>query len=830
MKLRYIIGAFLLGLGLTLSCEREQPMTLSEIQVPQSIVSIDVAGGITQLQFTAQSDWSIDEASLGEWLTATPMSGGAGEAAVTFSAEATTSTRTAEVHINCGTKTQYITVIQFAQKAEPVILTVSEALAKIKAVDKGDGNSYYVDGEYYVNGIVCRIDEISTQYGNATFYLSENGKFEEGKWLEVYRAKWLENKAFSTGNEFSVGDEITIVGKLMSYKGNTPETVQGEAHVYKHSKSLISVNDFSFEKLPAIDTTFHMVVTASESPLLVTSDSPWLQLMSVTEDGAYVLHADENTKTAERTATISIQGPTALKSVSITQRGIPATGSSVSDIVAMSDDSQVQTLPSTVVVALTTKGAVLSDGVKAIYAYGEAAAALSVGDGVSMSAKKITYGGVPELTDITAVDVDSQNNPFQAPAAEDITDRAGEYAATEAEYIKLSGTLTVSGNYYNLTLDAFADGSKQGSIAAPVEALNASSYAGRKITVTGWFNGLGSNGKYINIIATKIEEYADNPKGTETNPFTASEARAWVLENLASGEVSSESYFVKGIISKFAVSREVEQTFTNCASFGNASFYITDDGTDSDNWFEAYQVYYLGNRKWVEGDPDVKPGDEVVICGPLTLYTPSSGEPVPETTGKGTAYIYSLNAGGGDEPGGDEPGGDDPIELGPFDSNVLVFTTGASCYTDNVVNVTYGEQVYENVANMKFGTSKKFGEGYLTIPGGTRKISFYAVGWNGASATLKISICLSWTEGQTPSEMTYREFASKKVQENSGASGSAPYSIVVTDDDRYEIEFSQAVGGTVNEAGTYLKVETVDGEEGYKGYRAFVFGIQCTAE
>ena len=282
---------------------------------------------------------------------------------------------------------------------------------------------------------------------------------------------------------------------------------------------------------------------------------------------------------------------------------------------------------------------------------------------------------------------------------------------------------------------------------------------------------------------------------------------------------------MKGIISKFAVSKGVEQTFTNCAQYGNASFFLTDDGTDSADNFEAYQVYYLGNKMWVEGDPDVKVGDEVVIYGPLTLYQPSSGDPVAETTGKGTAYIYSLNAGGGDE-----PGGDDPIELGPFDSNVLAFTTGANCYTDNVVNVTYGEQVYENVANMKFGTSKKFGEGYLTIPGGTRKISFYAVGWNGASATLKISACLSWTEGQTPSEMTYMEFASKKVQENSGASGSAPYSIVVTDDDRYEIEFPQAVGGTANEVGTYLKVETVDGEEGYRGYRAFVFGIQCTAE
>ena len=41
---------------------------------------------------------------------------------------------------------------------------------------------------------------------------------------------------------------------------------------------------------------------------------------------------------------------------------MPATGVSVSEIIAMDDKSQVKTLPSTVVVALTSRGAVLSDG------------------------------------------------------------------------------------------------------------------------------------------------------------------------------------------------------------------------------------------------------------------------------------------------------------------------------------------------------------------------------------------------------------------------------------------------------------------------------------
>ena len=153
---------------------------------------------------------------------------------------------------------------------------------------------------------------------------------------------------------------------------------------------------------------------------------------------------------------------------------------------------------------------------------GEQAAALKLGDGVSMAAEKTTYNGVPELTNITEVFVDSEGNPVNHPDAVDITAQAGTYEAAEAEYVKLTGTLSVSGNYYNIALDAFPEGDKQGSIVYPVEGLEAKSFDGKKITVTGYFNGLSSKGKYINIIATKIVEAVDNPKGTVDNPYLAS--------------------------------------------------------------------------------------------------------------------------------------------------------------------------------------------------------------------------------------------------------------------------------------------------------------------
>lgn len=673
MKYKSLFAALFLGLALV-ACKQEPVGTLAEIQVSESYVSLNVDGGSSTITINTSKEWSVDAASVPEWLTIEPMSGYLGPYTLTFSAGATTSTNKAEVKIICGDKTQYINVIQYAQAAEVVPMTVAEAIALIKTIDKGDGQSYNLDGEYCVKGIVCKIDEISTSYGNATYYLSDDGKFVDGQWLEVYRGFWLNGAKFTKGDEFAVGDALTIMGQLMSYKG-IPETVQNTAYVTKYEKSLIGVDDFPFEKLPAKDTTFHMVVKAAESPLLVNSDSEWLQITGVTSDGKYVLHADENTRTAERTATVSIQGPTALKSVSITQKGIEATGSTVSEIIAMDDNSMVQTLPSTVVVALTTKGAVVSDGEKAIYVYGDKAAALKVGDGVQIDAKKTTYNGVPELTDITAVAVDSEGNPVSYPEAVDVTAQAVEYTASEAEYIKLSGTLAVSGNYYNLTLDGVDPATKQGSLVYPVDELDAKSYNGQKITVTGFFNGLSSGGKYLNVIVTKISEFVDNPKGTLTNPYEASELAAL----MKSGTIPEGEIYARGTIN----------TIDNVnLQYGNAQYWLSDDGSSAD--LEVYRGFWYNGDKFTSED-QIKVGDVVVVYGKVKMYNET-----PEFDANNR--IVTLN-------GKALPSGDGTAE-NPFNVTKLadmllagetiegeVYAKGIICKIDNV-NLQYGNAQY----------------------------------------------------------------------------------------------------------------------------------------
>ncbi|MEE3465951.1 MAG: BACON domain-containing carbohydrate-binding protein [Candidatus Cryptobacteroides sp.] len=640
MKLKYIIASLLAGVTLFSACEKEADHYLSDIKVDKSYVGFPKEGGSQTIKLTAAASWTIEISEDDEeWLLATPASGAAGNFDVVLTALPDEEGNETQIYVVCNGQKQIIKVTQEAgEKPEPTVMTIAEALEVIRPLGEGDT----APGTFRIKGIVCKISEISTQYGNATYYLSDDGSMSgtskaDYNWIQVYRGLWLNGGAFTKGDEFGIGDELVVEGQLMDYKG-TPETKEKTAYVVSITKSLIDVAPFDFEKLPAIDTTFHMTVTAKESPLLLNCDSEWLQIAGVETDGSYILHADENFKTAERTATILIQGPTALKTVAITQKGVEATGSSVSEVVAMEDNSQVKLLPSTVVVALTTKGAVLSDGVKSVYAYGDAAAALKVGDGVSMSAKKTTYNGVPELTDLADIFVDSEGNVVNYPEAKDITASVAEYTASEAEYIKFSGTLTVSGNYLNIAFDGVDTATKQGSIVYPVESLNAASFDGKKITVTGFFNGLSSKGKFVNIIATKIVEYVDNPKGTMTNPYFPSEIAALLL----GGTTLDENVYIAGRVSAIL--------YDFSADKGTGTFWISDDGTaygisddkkkttEPTKDFECYSVYWFGpGMQWAEGYGQLEVGDYVLLCGKTTVYNG-----VAETSSK-NAWVAGVN-------------------------------------------------------------------------------------------------------------------------------------------------------------------------------------------
>lgn len=75
-----------------------------------------------------------------------------------------------------------------------------------------------------VKGIVCHVEEISTQYGNATYNISDNGANEN--FLTIFRGLDINSVKFTSTDAIQVGDNVVVKGSLINYN-NTPELAQG---------------------------------------------------------------------------------------------------------------------------------------------------------------------------------------------------------------------------------------------------------------------------------------------------------------------------------------------------------------------------------------------------------------------------------------------------------------------------------------------------------------------------------------------------------------------------------------------------------------------------
>ena len=101
--------------------------------------------------------------------------------------------------------------------------------------------AFLKDGaEVYVKGFVVETTEVSAQYGNATYYISDvakNGKVR----FYVFRGKLLDGASVTDANDLKVGDEVIVCGKVKNYKPTSGDAVlefdQGNYLVYLNGKT-----------------------------------------------------------------------------------------------------------------------------------------------------------------------------------------------------------------------------------------------------------------------------------------------------------------------------------------------------------------------------------------------------------------------------------------------------------------------------------------------------------------------------------------------------------------------------------------------------------------
>jgi len=309
---------------------------------------------------------------------------------------------------------------------------------------------------------------------------------------------------------------------------------------------------------------------------------------------------------------------------------------------------------------------------------------LQSGDYVVVYGQLTLYGSTPEITQgsMLCVHNDVDNGPYESnsqPEGSGTYDDPYNVAAAQEliangapeEKVYVHGIVSrineIGGSFGNATYFISDDGTAAGQLevfrglglgGAPFTG-NGDLEVGDEVTVYGVLVLYGGNtpeftqGSFlIERNGQKIDEPSDGkPSGSGTleDPYNAAAANQ-LAESLSAGEYSDVVY-IKGKVAS------IKENYNS--GFGNATFYISDDGGISGQFY-IYRALYLGNQNYTQGEI-LKVGDDVVICGKVMKYSSQYGTTLE--TVQYEAYLYSLNGQSGGEPGPQaEPMGSGTLE------------------------------------------------------------------------------------------------------------------------------------------------------------------------
>ena len=380
------------------------------------------------------------------------------------------------------------------------------------------------------------------------------------------------------------------------------------------------------------------------------------------------------------------------------QQGLPAPEQATcAQIAAGPDGKQFRVRGKVTKIANTTYGNwFLEDETGSVYIYGTldkdgktknfASLNIEEGDVVTVEGPKKDYNGTIELVDVTVVKI--EKTLVKVISAPTPVSKNGGTVVVEVEY-KGIGIVPVSPDdcdWIHQTGLALVEGTATAVDPNPANKaqvqfkIDPNEGNLRKATIV--FKSMKDNNE--SSVTFEIEQEAnvlphgENPE----DPFSVAEAIAKCKEigNTSDGVI----YYAKGVISS------VKEVST---SYGNATFNISDDGSD-ENVIVCYRSFFLNNEKFTAED-QIGVGDEVIITGKLVNYKDKQGVETPEFSGN--VYIYKLSK------ASNEPG----TRNNPFDiAGVINFIDGGG------TGEVYVKGVVSEVVN---AFSADFGNGTFWI-------------------------------------------------------------------------------------------------------------------
>ena len=259
------------------------------------------------------------------------------------------------------------------------------------------------------------------------------------------------------------------------------------------------------------------------------------------------------------------------------------------------------------------------------------------------------------------------DDPFNVAAAIKKCKETGTTETAEQYYVKgYVKSIDISGaaSYGNINIDMIDKDGKNVFKAFQIYSFNGKKFTetaaaeikvGDEVVVKGKLVNYSGNtpetvGKgaawLVSLNGKGDEGGGDTPgtpsgTGTEADPFNVAAA---IAKCQATGETeTADQFFVKGKVKTIDAS--------GAATYGNINIDMVDEGSSA--IFKAFQIYSFNGAKFTtETAAQIKVGDEIVVKGKLVNYKGNT----PETTGKGAAWLVSVNGKGGGGGGGDVPG------------------------------------------------------------------------------------------------------------------------------------------------------------------------------
>lgn len=219
------------------------------------------------------------------------------------------------------------------------------------------------------------------------------------------------------------------------------------------------------------------------------------------------------------------------------------------------------------VVATSTNGFILQDETGAIFVY-RPTETPATGSIVTLSGSVSSYNKGLQFAKGATVTVTGSGEVPAQTATEVNSANLDELMTAEVvviTYVKFTGTLSISGTYYNVVFPF--ETNYQGSLYYPdAEALGLAALDGREVNVEGWFTSIttyGESPKYLNVVATQVSSASEAPY------ITADETASFV----AAGETKTISFMTDNL--------GENQVFATISGDGAGQFSVGQIGAES---------------------------------------------------------------------------------------------------------------------------------------------------------------------------------------------------------------------------------------------------------